>query len=86
SEIVEIGQIVLHVLHIANRLDAEPGKTGFKAIITGHTHRLDKYEKNGITFLNPGSASYPKFGNPASVALLQLQKDVLSARIIELKD
>lgn len=86
SEIVEIGQIVLHVLHIANRLDAEPGKTGFKAIITGHTHRLDKYEKKGITFLNPGSASYPKFGNPASVALLQLQKDVLSARIIELKD
>ncbi len=86
SEIIEIDQIVLYVLHIANRLDAEPGKTGFKAIITGHTHRPDKYKKNGITFLNPGSASYPKFGNPASVALLQLQRDVLSARIIELKD
>lgn len=86
SEIIEIGQIILYVLHIANRPDAEPDKTGFKAIISGHTHRPDKFEKNGITFLNPGSASYPKFGNPASVALLQLQRDVLSARIIELKD
>jgi putative phosphoesterase len=86
SEIIEIGQIILYVLHIANRVDTEPAKTGFKAIISGHTHHPDTYEKNGITFLNPGSASYPKFGNPASVALLQLQRDVLSARIIELKD
>jgi putative phosphoesterase len=86
SEVIEIGSIVVYVLHIANRLDVAPGNSDFKAIITGHTHRPDVFEKSGITFLNPGSASYPKFGHPASIALLKLQGDALSVRLIELTD
>ena len=86
SEFIEIGPIVVYVLHIANRLEVAPGNSDFKAIITGHTHRPDVYEKNVITFLNPGSASYPKFGHPASVALLKLQRDGFSVRLIKLTD
>jgi hypothetical protein len=86
TEIIEIGQVVLHVFHIAHRLDVAPNNAGSKVIISGHTHRPDVYEKNGILFLNPGSASYPKFGNPASVALLKLQGEALDVRLIELKD
>ena len=86
TEIIEIGQIVLYVLHIANRLDADPGRTGFKAVISGHTHRPDVYEKNGIMFINPGSASFPKFGQPASAALIQIKGDGLSVKLIRLKD
>jgi len=86
SEFIEIGPIGVYVLHIANSLEAAPGNSHFKAIISGHTHRSDVYEKNGITFLNPGSASYPKFGHPASVALLKLQRHGLSIQLIELKD
>ena len=86
TEIIEIGQIVLYVLHIANRLDANPSKTDFKAVISGHTHRPDVYEKNGIMFINPGSASYPKFGHPASAALIQIEGDDLRVEIIRLKD
>ena len=86
TEAIEIGQMVLYVLHIANRLDADPGKTGFKAVISGHTHRTDVHEKNGIMFINPGSASYPKFGHPASAALIQIKGDDLRVEIIRLKD
>jgi len=86
SELIEMGPIVVYVIHIANRHEVAPGNSEFKAIITGHTHRPDVYERNGITFLNPGSASYPKFGHPASVALLKLQRDALNVRLIELKD
>ena len=86
TEIIEIGQIVLYVIHIANRLDADPAKTGFKAIISGHTHRPDVYQKNGIMFINPGSASFPKFGHPASAALIQIKGDDLSVKLIGLKD
>jgi len=86
TEIVEIGQIVLYVLHIEHRLDVDPNKAGFKAIISGHTHRPDVYEQSGVTFLNPGSASYPKFGNPASAALIQIQGDSLGVKLIRLKD
>jgi len=86
TEIIEIGQIVLYVIHIANRLDADPAKTGFKAIISGHTHRPDVYQKNGIMFINPGSASFPKFGHPASAALIQIKGDDLGVKLIGLKD
>jgi putative phosphoesterase len=86
TEVVEIGQIVLYVLHIEHRLDVNPNKAGFKAIISGHTHRPDVYEQSGVTFLNPGSASYPKFGNPASAALIQIQGDSLGVKLIRLKD
>ena len=85
TEVIEIGQLVLYVLHIANRLDADPVKTGFKAVISGHTHRPDVSEKNGVMFINPGSASYPKFGQPASAALILIKGDNLSVKHIRLK-
>ena len=84
SEYIEIGPIVVYVLHMGSPFDVVHGNSDLKAIITGHTHRPDVYEKNGITFLNPGSATYPKFGHPASVALLQIQGDALGVRLIEL--
>jgi hypothetical protein len=86
TEVIEIGQLVLYVLHIESRLDANPDKNGFKAVISGHTHRPDVYEKNGVMFINPGSASYPKFGHPASAALIQIKGDDLRAKLIRLKD
>lgn len=86
SEIIEIGQIAFVVLHIASRLDAVPDNSGIKAVISGHTHRPDIYEKNGVTFVNPGSASYPKFGQPASAALIQIKGERFRVKHIHLKN
>jgi len=86
TEIIKIGQIVLYVLHIASQLDPAPGDASFNAVISGHTHRPDVYEKNGVTFINPGSASYPKFGNPGSAAMIQIRSNSLSVKLIDLKN
>ena len=86
TEMIEIGQIVLYVRHIPSRLDADSAKTNIRAVINGHTHRPDVYEKNGIMFINPGSAAYPKFGQPASAALIQITGDDLNVKLIRLKD
>jgi putative phosphoesterase len=86
TEIVEIGPIVLYVLHIANRLDVDPEKSGFKAVISGHTHRPDVYKENGVTFINPGSTSYPKSGQPGSAALIKIKEDHLDLKLIDLKN
>ena len=85
TEIIKIGRMILHVQHIANRLTSNPGKTGYKAVISGHTHRPDVYEKNGVTFINPGSASYPKSGQPGSAALIHINGDHLCVEFIHLK-
>ena len=85
TEIIEIGQLVLVVLHVAGRLNEDPAKAGYKAVISGHTHRPDVYEKNGVTFINPGSASYPKWGHPGSAALIHITGAKLSVEFIRLK-
>lgn len=85
TEIIEIGRMVIYVQHIANRLNANPGKASYQAVISGHTHRPDVYEKNGVTFINPGSASYPKFGQPGSAALIHINGDHLRVEFIRLK-
>ena len=86
TETIEMGQIVLYVLHIETRLDGDPAHNGYKAVISGHTHRADVHEKNGVVFINPGSASYPKFGHQASVALIQIKGAELSVKLIRLKE
>jgi uncharacterized protein len=86
EETIEIGSTRLYVLHNYDRLGIDPNHAGLRAIITGHTHRPDIYEKNGISFLNPGSATYPKFGNPASAGLIQIGDDTISIKLIKFKD
>ena len=85
TEIIKAGQIALAVTHIAHRLTEHPEKAGYKAVISGHTHRPDVYERNGMTFINPGSASYPKFGQPGSAAVIRIEGADLSVEFIRLK-
>jgi len=86
TELIQMGPMVLKVVHIADRLNPDPGVTGIRAVISGHTHRPEIYEKNGITFVNPGSASYPKFGSPGSAAMIRINDNNLSVKLIQLKD
>ena len=85
TEVIEIGHLALAVTHIASRLNEESQRAGYQAVISGHTHRPDVFKKNGITFINPGSASYPKFGQPNSAAVIQLKGAGLSVEFIRLK-
>ncbi|MHB1420495.1 MAG: phosphodiesterase [Bacillota bacterium] len=57
-------------------------KYAVQVVVSGHTH-LPRLEKaGGVVWLNPGSCSLPKPGNPPSVAIL----DGEQARIIELEN
>jgi hypothetical protein len=38
TEIVEIEDSILYVLHDVNRLDLDPAAAGFRAVIGGHSH------------------------------------------------
>ncbi len=39
-------------------------------VLHGHTHIFGVYEKDGITFVNPGSISIPRNGLPKTYALI----------------
>lgn len=84
-EAVEIGSIMLYVLHDINRLDLEPSAAGFRIVVSGHSHRPSIREQSGVLYLNPGSAGPKRFRNPVSVAFLDIKGNSAHARIVELK-
>ncbi len=84
TEVVAVGEIQLYVLHDLHTLDLEPQAAGFAAVISGHSHRPHLERKNGVLYLNPGSAGPRRFTLPVTLALLQVQDKSLQAEFVSL--
>jgi putative phosphoesterase len=84
EEVIEFNQILLVVLHDVWRLKLKPNNVAPDVVISGHTHRPLQEKNQGVLYVNPGSAGYPKYGQPATVALLQIKGQSLQAQIVEL--
>ncbi|MGB8992949.1 MAG: metallophosphoesterase family protein [Desulfobaccales bacterium] len=84
TRVVEVGGVLLYVLHELFTLDLDPAAAGFAAVIYGHTHSPHLERKNGVLYLNPGSAGPRRFTLPVSVALLRVQNNGLISEFIEL--
>lgn len=85
TEIVEVGEALLYVLHDLNKLDIDPAAAGFSAVISGHSHQPSCEKTNGVLFLNPGSASLPRSNYTASVALMYVRGSSLDIKFIKLE-
>lgn len=84
TKLIEVGSVLLYVIHDVYKIDIKPAKAGISAIIHGHTHKSSSIEDhNGVLFLNPGSATQPRFNSPASVALLHVKEKSLVAQFFE---
>jgi len=85
QETIEIKQTRLLVLHDVYHLSAIPQDVAPDVVVSGHTHRPLQEENEGILYINPGSAGYPKYGQPATVARLRITEQSRQAEIVELK-
>jgi hypothetical protein len=85
TRVVEVDGVLLYVLHELFTLDLDPAAAGFAAVIFGHSHSPHLERKNGVLFLNPGSAGPRRFTLPVSLARLRVQGASLTAQVIELK-
>ena len=82
TEVVDIGGVLIYVLHDAYLLDLDPAAAGFVAVINGHTHKAAIEKRQGVLFLNPGSAS--PYSSTGTVALLQILGDSLKPAVVTL--
>ena len=85
TEVIKVGQVYLYVLHDLNSLDLDPAAAGFNAVISGHSHVPKIENRNGVLFLNPGSAGPRRFKYPVSVAFLYVNGVSIDAEIVELE-
>jgi putative phosphoesterase len=79
-----IGGRRVHVLHDLKELALDPAAAGVAVVIAGHSHRPSIAERDGVLFLNPGSAGPRRFTLPISIATLTLGPARPRARLITL--
>jgi uncharacterized protein len=85
SEVVQVEEALLYVLHDLAELDLDPAAAGFKMVIYGHSHKPLLEERRGVLYLNPGSAGPRRFHLPVTVAKLTIDRARVSADIIHLE-
>jgi len=85
TEVVEVGGVSLYVLHDLHELDLDPRVAGFGAVIAGHSHQPKLHERDGVLYLNPGSAGPRRFKLPISLARLTITGSKIDARLVTLE-
>jgi putative phosphoesterase len=83
TEAVELGGKLFYLVHSVHDLDIDPIAAGIDVVVSGHSHKPGAERRNGILYLNPGSAGPRRFKLPISVALVTLSH-AIEARIVEL--
>jgi len=84
ATIVEAGRLIFYVLHNLQELDLRSEAAKFDFVISGHTHQPEQSERNGVVYINPGSAGPKRFHLPVTLALLDLAKRPWKAQFVEL--
>jgi len=84
TQVLEIGGVLVYVLHDLDQLDLNPEAAGFQAVVSGHTHVPKIGWAGSVLYLNPGSAGPVRAGKPVALALVDLVGGVLKPRKLEL--
>jgi len=72
EEYLDLAGILVYMIHDLNHISLNPAAADIRIVVNGHTHRPEMMKKHGVLYLNPGSASFPRGGFNASVALIEI--------------
>lgn len=84
-EIVGVADgVQLCVIHILDDLDLDPAAAGCAAVVYGHTHVPRVERREGVWYVNPGSAGPRRFALPVTVARMFVEPGGLRTEIVPL--
>jgi putative phosphoesterase len=83
-ETVSAGNVSIYMIHDVKELKLPPRPGDYQAVVSGHSHRPRVENREGVLFLNPGSAGPRRFKLPISVARMTIRGEAVRAEIIEL--
>jgi putative phosphoesterase len=84
SRTLEVSGRRIHVIHDVKELGIDPAAKGIHAVVSGHSHKPAIARRDGVLYLNPGSAGPRRFKLPVALARLTVGTRSLRARIVEL--
>ena len=84
TEWLQLGGLWLLAIHDLAQLDIDPPAAGVRVVVSGHSHQPLQEERDGVLWINPGSAGPRRFRLPVSVGELRVEGGTVSGRIVEL--
>jgi putative phosphoesterase len=83
TNLLEVQGVSIYILHSLAGLDLKPEVAGFAVVVYGHSHVAKLETKNGVLYLNPGSAGPRRFQLPVTVGRLTVKDGKVSGEIVE---
>ena len=84
TTVLEAADSMIYVLHDIHELDLDPAAAGFQIVVSGHSHQPSSAWRNGVLYINPGSAGPRRFRLPITVAQLDLSRRPWQVDFIDL--
>lgn len=81
---LRVGTIEILAIHDLAELAIDPLAEGIRIVVSGHSHRPLIQERDGVLYVNPGSAGPRRFRLPISVGHLSIRGSEVEARLHEL--
>ena len=81
---LEFENVVIHAVHDIAELDVDPVEAGVQVVVTGHSHKPLVRERDGVVYVNPGSAGRRRFSLPIALGELIIRGSQVTPRIVEL--
>jgi putative phosphoesterase len=85
TAVAEVAATLIYVLHDVNALDLNPATSDFHIVVSGHSHKPGKTEREGVLYINPGSAGPRRFQLPVTVARLNLSRIPYEVEFVDLE-
>jgi uncharacterized protein len=85
TAVAEAGSVSIYILHDVKTLDLNPAAAGFQIVVSGHSHKPGKTERDGALYINPGSAGPRRFQQPVTLALLRLETTPWEVEFVDLE-
>jgi putative phosphoesterase len=84
TQMLQIGRVCILVIHDLKELDIDPVGADVQVVVSGHSHQPSVSRRDGVLYVNPGSAGPRRFKLPITVGELRVQGGTAEARIVEL--
>lgn len=84
SQTLQVGDVSIYVLHDLAQLDLDPVAAGVRVVVSGHSHKPAVQTRNGVLYVNPGSAGPRRFSLPIAVAELEIVGLSVKANVVQL--
>jgi putative phosphoesterase len=84
TEAVELAGKLFYLVHSLHDLDINPKAAQVDVVVSGHSHKPGAERKEGVLYLNPGSAGPRRFNLPVSLAILEVRGEQVHHEFVTL--